>query len=142
MRDASLAVIDAARAVHRPAHCVRGQAKLHRQRLEEVDWAKQGFERIGCRGQKLELEAEFMARAAAADNLPWMQLIENASGNAERNPTCWPEACIEWAYYGPDALNYAWSFAPLVERWDATEAAGETDSVIASCRPTEAFSAV
>ena len=63
-----------------------------------------------------------MARAAAADDVPMMQLIAKMqAANDERNPFMLARSLfIEWVYYGPDVLNYAWSFAPLVERWEAT----------------------
>ena len=134
MRDASLAVVNAARA----SSPVLRIAYADKQSSIANAWKKwigqnTGLNELDAVGKKLELEAEFMARAAAADNLPWMQLISNMqAANAERNPYMLARSLfIEWVYYGPDALNYAWSFAPLVERWEATEAAGETDAVIA-----------
>ena len=134
MRDASLAVVNAARASS-PALRIAYADKQSSIANAWKKWIGQntGLNELDAVGKKLELEAEFMARAAAADNLPWMQLISNMqSANAERNPYMLARSLfIEWVYYGPDALNYAWSFAPLVERWEATEAAGETDTVIA-----------
>ena len=134
MRDASLAVVNAARASS-PALRIAYADKQSSIANAWKKWIGQntGLNELDAVGKKLELEAEFMARAAAADNLPWMQLISNMqAANAERNPYILARSLfIEWVYYGPDALNYAWSFAPLVERWEATEAAGETDAVIA-----------
>ena len=134
MRDASLAVVNAARASS-PTLRIAYADKQSSIANAWKKWIGQntGLNELDAVGKKLELEAEFMARAAAADNLPWMQLISNMqAANAERNPYMLARSLfIEWVYYGPDALNYAWSFAPLVERWEATEAAGETDAVIA-----------
>ena len=134
MRDASLAVVNAARA----SSPVLRIAYADKQSSIANAWKKwigqnTGLNELDAVGKKLELEAEFMARAAAADNLPWMQLISNMqAANAERNPYMLARSLfIEWVYYGPDALNYAWSFAPLVERWEVTQAAGEVDAVIA-----------
>ena len=134
MRDASLAVVNAARA-NSPALRI---AYADKQSSIANAWKKwigqnKGLNELDAVGKKLELEAEFMARAAEADNVPWMQLISKMqAANAERNPHMLARSLfIEWVYYGPDALNYAWSFAPLVERWEATEAAEEIDAVIA-----------
>lgn len=133
MRDASLDVVNAARA----SSAALRIAYADKQSSIANAWKKwigqnTGLNELDAVGKKLELEAEFMARAAEADNVPWMQLISKMqSANAERNPYMLARSLfIEWVYYGPDALNFAWSFAPLVERWEATEAAGEIDAVL------------
>lgn len=137
MRDASLAVVNAARARSAELRI----AYADKQSSIANAWKKwigqnTGLNELDAVGKKLELEAEFMARAAEADHVPWMQLISKMqAANAERNPYMLARSLfIEWVYYGPDALNYAWAFAPLVERWEATEAAGEIDSVIEELR--------
>ena len=133
MRDASLAVVNAARARSAELRI----AYADKQSSIANAWKKwigqnTGLNELDAVGKKLEFEAEFMARAAEADHVPWMQLISKMQvANAERNPYMLARSLfIEWVYYGPDALNYAWAFAPLVERWEATEEAGEIDAVI------------
>lgn len=137
MRDASLAVVNSARARSAELRI----AYADKQSSIANAWKKwigqnTGLNELDAVGKKLELEAEFMARAAEADNVPWMQLISKMqAANAERNPYMLARSLfIEWVYYGPDALNYALAFSPLVERWEATEAAGEIDAVIEELR--------
>lgn len=137
MRDASLAVVNAARARSAELRI----AYADKQSSIANAWKKwigqnTGLNELDAVGKKLELEAEFMARAAAADHVQWMQLISKMqAANAERNPYMLARSLfIEWIYYGPDALSFAWAFAPLVERWEATEAAGEIDAVIEELR--------
>lgn len=133
MRDASLAVVNAARA-NSPALRIAYADKQSSIANAWKKWIGQntGLDELDAVGKKLELEAEFIARAAKVDNAEWMQVIDKMqAANANRNPYILARSLfIEWVYYGPDALNYAWSFAPLVERWEATEAAGEIDATI------------
>ncbi len=133
MRDASLAVVNAARA-NSPALRIAYADKQSSIANAWKKWIGQntGLDELDAVGKKLELEAEFIARAAKVDNVEWMQVIDKMqAANANRNPYMLARSLfIEWVYYGPDALNYAWSFAPLVERWEATEAAGEIDATI------------
>ena len=69
-----------------------------------------------------------------------MQLIAKMqAANDERNPFMLARSLfIEWVYYGPDVLNYAWSFAPLVERWEATAEAGEIEAALEALKGSTA----
>jgi hypothetical protein len=141
MRDASLAVVNAARASS-PALRI---AYADKQSSIANAWKKwigqnKGLQELNAIGKKLDLEAEFMARAAAADDVPMMQLIAKMqAANDERNPFMLARSLfIEWVYYGPDVLNYAWSFAPLVERWEATAEAGEIEAALEALKGSTA----
>ena len=133
MRDASLAVINSARsrtAALRIAYADK-QSSIANAWKKWIGQNK-GLIELGAVDKKLELEAEFMKRAADVGDVPLMQLIsEIQSANADRHPYLLARSLfIEWVYYGPDILNFAWSHAPLIERWDALEEAGELEAML------------
>jgi len=133
MRDASLAVINAARsrtAALRIAYADK-QSSIANAWKKWIGQNK-GLIELGAVDKKLELEAEFMKRAADVGDVPLMQLIsEIQSANADRHPYMLARSLfIEWIYYGPDILNFAWSHAPLIERWGALEEAGELEATL------------
>lgn len=133
MRDASLAVINAARASS-PALRIAYADKQSGIANAWKKWIGQnkGLIELNAIAKKLELEAAFMERAAASGDISKMQLIsELQAANAELHPVSLARNLfIEWVYYGPDILNFAWSYAPLIERWEALEASGELGSTV------------
>ena len=133
MRDASLAVVNSARAQSAALRI----AYADKQSSIANAWKKwigqnSGLTELDAIGKKLELEAAFMERAAENGDVNAMQLIaQMQDANAERQPYMLARSLfIEWLFYGPDVLNYAWSFAALIENWESLAAAGELDGTI------------
>lgn len=131
MRDASLAVINAARASS-PALKI---AYADKQSSISNAWKKwigqnNGLIELGALEKKRTLEAEFMSRASEQGNIDQMQLIAEIQAiNAEHNRYYLARSLfIEWVYYGPDILNFAWNFSSLIEKWEDFESEDERDA--------------
>lgn len=130
MREASLAVINAARASS-PALKI---AYADKQSGVANSWKKwigqsRGLKELHAVEQKQALEAEFMARAAqAGQDDEWGTLIgEIQSANEIYFPFLegrWK--FIEWVYYGPDLLNFAMGFDGLIEQAGDSETTDST----------------
>jgi len=133
MRNESLAVVNLARTQSAALRI----AYADKQSSIANAWKKwigqnKGLKELDAIGKKLALEAEFMERAELQGNVEYMQLISLMhAANDERAPYMLARSLfIEWVYYGPDVLNYAWSFAALIEKWEALEEADALDETI------------
>lgn len=137
MREASLAVINSARAESAELRI----AYADKQSSIANAWKKwigqnKGLKELDAVGKKRNLEMQFMARASAAENPDWMRVI--SSMQAE-NLALFPyqlarSMFIEWVYYGPDILDFAQSFTPVIESWQSLEERGELDAAIAKLK--------
>jgi hypothetical protein len=133
MREASLAVINAARAETAALRI----AYADKQSSIANAWKKwigqnKGLTELDAIGKKRNLEMQFMARASAAENPDWMRVISTIQSE---NEALFPfqlarSMFIEWVYYGPDILSFAQSFSPLIQDWEALEEKGELEDVI------------
>ncbi|MDA0912464.1 MAG: S46 family peptidase [Bacteroidetes bacterium] len=131
MRDASLAVINAARASS-PALKI---AYADKQSSISNAWKKwigqnNGLIELEALEKKRALEAEFMSRASEQGDIDQMQLIaEIQAVNADHNRYYLARSLfIEWVYYGPDILNFAWNFSSLIEKWEGFESEEELNA--------------
>jgi hypothetical protein len=133
MREASLAVINAARAETAALRI----AYADKQSSIANAWKKwigqnKGLTELDAIGKKRNLEMQFMARASAAENPDWMRVISTIQSE---NEALFPfqlarSMFIEWVYYGPDILSFAQSFSPLIQDWEELEEKGELEDVI------------
>lgn len=133
MREASLAVINAARAETAALRI----AYADKQSSIANAWKKwigqnKGLIELDAVGKKRNLEMHFMARASAAENSDWMRVISSIQSE---NEALFPfqlarSMFIEWVYYGPDILNFAQSFSPLIQDWEALEEKGELEDAL------------
>ena len=137
MRDASLAVINAARS-ESPAMKI---AYADKQSSVANAWKKwmgqnKGLLELDASGQKVKLQAEFSRRASDMGHTEWASLFSEIEAH---NEMFFPlqearSLFIELAYYGPDALNFAMAFKPLVEDWDVLKESGDLEAQIAKIR--------
>lgn len=144
MREASLEVINAARARS-------SELRIHyadKQSSIANAWKKwigqnKGLIELEAVDKKREMEAEFMKRAATEKDTEWMQLISKIQIiHADHFTNQLAHSLfIEWLYYGPDVLNFAQSFAPLIQNWDNLLASGQLESQLerAKVMTTEHF---
>ena len=128
MRDASLGVINAARA-RSPQLRI---AYADRQSSIANAWKKwigqsQGLKQLGAVEQKRALEAEYLRRAAASGSRTYAPVVEEMNRiNRELFPYLEARALfIEYYYYGSELFPLAGSLQNLIDRWDAWEASGE-----------------
>ena len=91
-----------------------------------------GLVELDAVGKKVELESEFLSRAAG--NVEYQGAVNRIKeANAEYFPLMEARSLfIELVYYGPDILLHAFSFSDLIERWDELELNGELDAEIAT----------
>lgn len=137
MRDASLSVINAARS-ESPAMKI---AYADKQSSVANAWKKwigqnKGLLELDASGQKVKLEAEFSRRASDMGHAEWASLFSDIE---TQNEMFFPlqearSLFIELAYYGPDALNFAMAFKPLIEDWDALEESGDLEGQLMETR--------
>lgn len=120
MRDASLAVINAARSSS-PALKIAYADKQSGVANAWKKWIGQskGLQELGALEKKLDLEAAFQARAEAAGRLDdyGTVIADIQAVNATYFPFLegrW--RFIELVYYGPDILNFAQGFGPLIRQ--------------------------
>lgn len=137
MRDASLAVINAARATSPELRI----AYADKQSSVANAWKKwigqnKGLIELGALDQKRTLESEFARRAASTGNrevaacVPAIQAL-----NAEYFPYQTARSLfIEYVYYGADILNFAHGFRNAIENGNDLEAAGEWEATLESLR--------
>jgi hypothetical protein len=133
MRDISLDVINAARMSSDRLRI----AYADKQSSIANAWKKwegqtMGLVELEAVGKKVELESEFLSRAAG--NVEYEGAVNRIKeANAEYFPFMEARSLfIELVYYGPDILLHAFSFSDLIERWDELELNGELDAEIAS----------
>lgn len=133
MRDISLDVINAARMSSDRLRI----AYADKQSSIANAWKKwegqtMGLVELDAVGKKVELESEFLSRAAG--NVEYEGAVNRIKeANAEYFPLMEARSLfIELVYYGPDILLHAFSFSDLIERWDELELNGELDAEIAT----------
>ena len=142
MRDASLKIINAARASSDALRI----AYAPKQSSISNAWKKwkgqtTGLVELHAVQQKLNLEAEFQSRTVALSrsvhelsNPQFLTAIDQIQA-ANANYFSYLEAralFIELVYYGPDILLHAFNFANLIDDWDNLESSGKLDDEIAS----------
>ncbi|MDG2363626.1 MAG: S46 family peptidase, partial [Flavobacteriales bacterium] len=142
MRDASLKIINAARASSDALRI----AYAPKQSSISNAWKKwegqtTGLVELNAVQQKLDLESEFQSRTLALSrsvpelsNPKFLTAIENIqAANADYFSYLEARALfIELVYYGPDILLHAFDFADLIDDWDNLESSGKLDDEIAS----------
>ena len=137
MRDASLKVINAARS-ESPAMKI---AYADKQSSVANAWKKwigqnKGLLELDALGKKAELEAEFNRRSLESGHTEWANLFADI---AAQNEVHFPlkearSLFIELVYYGPDALNFALGFKPLIEGWESLKEAGKLEGQLSQSR--------
>lgn len=127
MRDASLAVINAARSSS-PALRI---AYADRQSSIANAWKKwigqsQGLQQLGAVQKKRDLEAEFLQRAAASGSRTYAPVVQEMNRiNGELFPLLEARALfIEYYYYGSELWTLTGPLQNLIARWDEWESAG------------------
>ncbi len=138
MRDASLAVINAARASS--AELRIGYAD--KQSSVANAWKKwigqnKGLIELNALGQKHDLESTFAKRAAQAGNREYAASVPAIQAlNTEYFPYQTARALfIEYVYYGADILNFAHAFGKAIESGAEMEAS-EWEATLESLRGT------
>lgn len=138
MRDASLAVINGARSESAELRL----AYADKQSSVANAWKKwigqnKGLKELHALEKKQALEQEFQARSmATSDASKWsgtLQAIRDV--NAQFLPLVEARSMfIELAYYGPEVLNFALGFGPLIENWEALESKGKLEQALTDAR--------
>jgi hypothetical protein len=142
MRDASLKIINAARASSDALRI----AYAPKQSSISNAWKKwegqtTGLVELNAVQQKLDLESEFQSRTLALSrsvpelsNPKFLTAIDKIqAANADYFSYLEARALfIELVYYGPDILLHAYDFAALIDDWDNLESSGKLDDEIAS----------
>ncbi|HIB77815.1 MAG TPA: S46 family peptidase [Flavobacteriales bacterium] len=135
MRDVSLATINAARASSdalRIAYASKQSSISNAWKKWEGQTA--GLKELHAVQKKLDLEAEFLLRAQAAE-VPNPSYINAINSIQKANESYFPfyearSLFIELVYYGPDLLLHAFEFADLIENWDELEDSGKLNETI------------
>lgn len=137
MRDASLAVINAARA----SSAALRIGYADKQSSVANAWKKwigqnKGLIELDALGQKRALEASFAKRASQAGNREYAACVPAIQ---ELNATFLPYQMaralfIEYVYYGADILNFAHSFKKVIESGEELQAEGKWESTMEALR--------
>ena len=142
MRDAGLAVINAARASD-PALRIAYAPKQSDVANAWKKWMGQnrGLRELDAVRRKQELESEFARRAAAAGRTDLQQLVPAIDEiNRELFPLLEARSLyVELMFYGPDMLSVAADFAPLLAGWDGMEEKARTEALAERRTAVEAW---
>lgn len=137
MRDASLAVINAARA----SSAALRIGYADKQSSVANAWKKwigqnKGLIELNALGKKRDLESSFAKRASQAGNRTYAACVPAIQAlNAEYFPYQTARALfIEYVYYGADILNFAHAFRNAIESGAELEEKGEWQSTLESLR--------
>lgn len=137
MRDASIVVINAARAESAELRI----AYADKQSSVANAWKKwkgqnKGLTELHALDQKRGFEADFNQRAAVAQNEQWLGVLQEIQ---DRNALLFPliearRLFIEMAYYGPDVLNFSLGFGGLIESWEELDASEELETELSKAK--------